>query len=181
MSLTAWKTWASGDVLTAADMNTYLRDNGRWLSRNATGGAPLVRVYNSADLTVVSGSEFTVTFDTDLVDLGALHNTGSNTERITAGTGQAGWYLVGASLIWDSNATGLRRLRIMDSTLSWAEEEIAPNSGAVTIQTISTLIHLPTAGTSYAQVKADQNSGADRVLNHSGTWAPGFWAAWIGE
>lgn len=32
MPYTSWKSWATSEVLTSADMNAYVRDNGRWLS-----------------------------------------------------------------------------------------------------------------------------------------------------
>lgn len=60
MSWTTPKTWASGDILTASDMNTYVRDNTDYTMNTAMKKLLSTTASYSSTLTV-GGSEVTVT------------------------------------------------------------------------------------------------------------------------
>lgn len=85
MPYTTPKTWASGDVLTAADLNTYVRDNVAF-----GANPPKCRAFNSADQTIAIGGNFT--FDSESWDTDTMHSPATNPERITFTT--AGLYVI---------------------------------------------------------------------------------------
>lgn len=120
------------------------------------------RVSNSTSQTIGSGSEVSVTWDTEAFDVSAYHDTSSNTNRFTIP--RTGKYLITAALSWDTNTTGRRALNIKDnagvyltSTLVAAQN----NTG----NACSTVVNL-TAG-QWVEVTAFQDSGANRTITGS--------------
>jgi hypothetical protein len=105
VGISAWSTFGSGDILPASQMNTDLRDNGRWLSHHATGGAPMCRVYR-ANVMLTPSAQTAVDFDAESFDLGDMHSTSSNTSRITIPFGGDGIYLIGANSSWPGATFG---------------------------------------------------------------------------
>lgn len=186
MALTAWKTWASGDTLTAADMNTYVRDNGRWLSGNATGGSPQVRVYNSANINVSGSTDETLTFNSERFDVGGLHSTTTNTGRLTVPSGGAGLYLVFAHVIWGAYSDStIRRIRLFtNATTPFASvaHGAISTAGVNTAQSIVGIAANQTA-TDYFTVVAYQGSASALGLDiqASGNQSPEFGAIWLSE
>lgn len=93
MAWTTPKTWAIGDVLTAADMNTHVRDN-----MTIVGDKPKCILYRTANFTLTGGAAIAeVTWDAENVDddpAGAMHS-GSDA-HITIQTD--GYYLIGYQL-----------------------------------------------------------------------------------
>lgn len=105
MPWTAPKTWSVGDVLTAADLNTYVRDNAKWLGTDK----PRCRARNSANIAhTTSGNYQALTFGSERVDVGAMHDTSTNTGRLTVPTGGGGFYAIGGTIEFASNSTGRR-------------------------------------------------------------------------
>lgn len=104
MAWTSPKTYVTGDVLTAADMNTYQRDNTAWLATDK----PRCRVYNTANISTNNATWTAMTCDSERFDVGGMHDTGSNTQRITVPSGGDGVYWVWASMEWAVNGTGSR-------------------------------------------------------------------------
>lgn len=68
------------------------------------------RVYNSANLTISDNTETDLTFNSERYDTASYHSTSASTERLTAPV--AGYYRMGASVGWDTNASGTRILGI---------------------------------------------------------------------
>jgi hypothetical protein len=100
----AWTTpasWSTNEVVTAAKMNTHVRDNISFL-----GSPPGCSVRAAGPQSVANATEVALTADTELFDNDTMHSTVSNTSRITATT--AGRYLVCATVRFASNATGVR-------------------------------------------------------------------------
>src|SRR4051812_2496693 len=107
MAYTTDRTWVTGEVVTASYMNTYLRDNLKWLSTDK----PMARSYKAANFTHNStGNWIAVTQDSERFDNATMHDTSSNTERMTIPSGGGGKYLVGANCAWAPNGTGSRGL-----------------------------------------------------------------------
>ncbi len=76
-------------------------------------------VYNNADITgIVINTDTLVTFNTELFDPYLLHDTGSNTSRLTAPTGMAGVWLWHARVAWEGLTTpvGYRSMWICKNT-----------------------------------------------------------------
>lgn len=74
------------------------------------GGVIAARVYNSADIAIGNASATALTFNSERRDDGGLHDTGTNTDRLTAPV--AGWYNITGHAQFASNATGFRSASI---------------------------------------------------------------------
>lgn len=89
MAWTTPRTWTDAEVVTAAMLNTHVRDNENWM--HTFHGC---RVYKSSGQTVGAGNTDAITFDSEIFDTDGLHSTSSNTSRITIPTGLDGyWFL----------------------------------------------------------------------------------------
>lgn len=71
---------------------------------------PVVRVTQSSAQTITNGMHTQLLFDTETFDRYGMHNTSSNTGRLTAVV--AGIYRVDAQVSWASGTTGFRHHRI---------------------------------------------------------------------
>lgn len=79
-----------------------------------TMGRYRVRAYNAGTQSIPDATVTTVTMDSDEFDPQGLHDTVTDNSRITLT--QAGVYLIGAGIIFEANATGVRSLRILVNT-----------------------------------------------------------------
>jgi len=168
MPYTTPKTWASGDVLTAADLNTYVRDNVAF-----SANPPKVRVFMSAAVNVATSTASAPTFDSERFDTDTMHSTTVNTDRITFTT--AGTYLIGANLDWAANGTGSRSADFLLNGVTVIPGQTYPantEAGFSTLQSPSTLYAF-TAG-QYATLRVRQNSGGAINLNTCE-----FYAVWV--
>lgn len=93
--------------------SAYRRSLRRGLELSSASGLPeslgmgiACRVYNSANLSVVTATVTTVTYDTELYDSSNMHSTSATTGRITITI--PGFYIFGASHEWADSAVGVR-------------------------------------------------------------------------
>jgi hypothetical protein len=173
MAWTTPATYTVGQVLTAANLNTYLRDNMSWLGVDA----PHCRVFNSAALSATNAVARVLNCDSERVDVGAMHSTSANTERITIPTGGGGWYLLGAHIQWAANATGSRSVSIvLNATTTLAYHTAINLTATVFEQSISTAYQL-VAGDFIAGAGL-QNSGGALNINAAANYSPEVWASW---
>lgn len=100
MGWTDPRTWTDSEVVTAALLNTHLRDNELWLRQHHG-----CRVYKSTDQTVANGNNDVITFGSEVYDTDGFHSTTVNNSRITIPTGFDGYYLVLAKAVSDADAT----------------------------------------------------------------------------
>lgn len=98
------KTWAIADVLTAADLNTYVRDVAKYLATDS----PRVCAYASAPQNVATATNVALTWPNERYDNAGMHSTSVNTSRITIV--ETGLYLLCGSVAWDNNSTNGRQL-----------------------------------------------------------------------
>ena len=124
----AWTTprrIVPGEMMVAATLNQYLRDNLAYLW---TQEVAIVR-RDGAAASHASGSEVTIIFDTEEVDTAGMVNIGTQPTRITFTS--KGKYMVGGCMAWQANANGVRNMRIhqvqvtanLDSTVVRAVDE----------------------------------------------------------
>lgn len=175
MPWTAPKTYAVGDVLTAADLNTYQRDNIKWLGTDK----PHCRVRNTANIShTSSGSYQALTFNSERVDVGSMHDTSSNTGRITIPSGGGGLYLIGGCIEFAANATGLRgaQIRLNGSTVIVIQE--APSIGAGSAHPIAVTTAYQLAAGDYLELMGKQSSGGNLNMLATANYSPEFWAVW---
>lgn len=90
--------WAPGENPTAAQMNQYYRDPLNWLRTSS----PICRLYRTASFAIPHNTRRLVLFGagTELEDNDSMHDTSTNTGRITLNT--AGVYEVTCRLSWDT-------------------------------------------------------------------------------
>jgi len=174
----AWntpKTWSVADAATAADLNAYVRDNTKWLGTDK----PHCRVRNSANISHTStGNYQALTFDSERVDVGAMHDTSSNTGRITVPAGGGGFYAIGGQIEFAGNATGRRGIQIrLNGTTVIARAE-HQNQGAndhpVDIETVYQL-----AAGDYVELMGFQASGGNLNMLATSAYSPEFYAHWL--
>lgn len=178
MSWTAPRTWVTAEVVTAAIGNTHWRDNLAWLGTDK----PHCRVHNSANISVADNSIQALTFDSERFDIGAMHDTVTNTSRITIPTGGAGKYLVGGNMHFANNATGNRGVHLRKNNTDRIGESVESDVAADTqVMQAWTLWNFAVAD--YVTLGAFQTSGAAlNVLADTDpdAFSPEFWAIWLG-
>lgn len=86
MPWTTPRTWASLELPTAANFNQHIRDNLAWLGTDK----PRCILTRAAALSVPSATLTPVLWDAESVDVGAMHDLATNTDRITIPAN--GWY-----------------------------------------------------------------------------------------
>lgn len=100
MPWTTPRTWATSDVVTAAMLNTNVRDNSNWL-HNFHG----CYLWKSAAQTVANGNNDVISWNSELYDTDALHDPATNNSRITIPTGLDGYWGFAAGIDSDADAT----------------------------------------------------------------------------
>lgn len=90
----------------------YFTDDDGTDTQLGTGGGYTegARVYNDANISIANATLTALTFNSERYDTDAIHDTGSNTSRLTCVT--AGKYLIAGSCTWDANQLGNRGVLI---------------------------------------------------------------------
>lgn len=179
IAFTAPMTFVAGNVLTAAQMNTHVRDN-----MKAVGGADKAacRVYNTTTQTIPTATLTTLTFNTERFDTQAMHSTVSNTSRITIATGWGGLYLFGAVVGWavgSSNSRGIFILLNAGTILISGPSQLGEGVLASSMET--TTLYSCVAG-DFFELQVYQNSGGNLATQAgSSQLSPEFWGIWEGS
>jgi hypothetical protein len=100
------RTWVTGEVVTASEMNTNISDVLTFLL-----APPIFKGYQTVAQTLTSGTFTAVLLDSEVVDSSGMHSTVSNTSRATAV--YPGWYDKGGGCTFAANATGRRLNRVV--------------------------------------------------------------------
>ena len=167
----------------AGRVTVYAKADGLLYSKDDAGSESLVSgagggssafvgcvATRTTDQTGVANATVTaVVFNgTDILDTDAFHDPSTNPSRITIPAGKAGKYHFSATVIWESNATGVRRVALVkNGTTHIATQFYAPvTAGLYTQQSVS-FGPVVMAETDYAEVVVYQNSGANRTLSGS--------------
>lgn len=103
-------TFQVGDRWTAAAVNEQVRDAINFLLGSGTNYKPMAQAYNSANISLTSGTSTLMTMNSEQYDTDALHDTGSNTGRMNFTLG--GLWEVEFYVRFASNATGRRELNL---------------------------------------------------------------------
>lgn len=135
-------------------------------------GAPTVKVYNSANISVPNNTETALTFDTELWDTDGMHDTVSQTERLTCVT--AGKYYIHACVEFAAGNTGYRLLsiRLNGSTYLARIKVQAATSSQPTILALSTEADLVAAD--YVELTAWHTQGSAINAVYAAAYSPNF-------
>lgn len=175
MPYTTPSTITTGQLVTATLMNNEWAGNISYLAN-----PPACRVTNNAAQSIPNATWTALTFNTELVDTNTMHDTVTNTSRITYNT--AGLYMVTCSNAFAANSTGGRGIGVRKNGTGGSPTEggtlVAPHSSGVsTYISYSTLVKL--AVTDYLEVMLWQASGG-ALSTSVEAGLPTFTAVWVG-
>lgn len=105
MSFTTPRTWVSGETVTAANLNTHVRDNLQWLAHHATAPAPVGILRVSSPQALSTSTFVAIDFGTTVLSRGGLVFSSSFLAPV------AGVYEFAASVSVEAS-TGNKEMRI---------------------------------------------------------------------
>ena len=167
MAYTTPKTWAVGEVVTASNMNTNVRDNVAWLH-----GPPTCRAYNSANISINNDTLTALTFNSERWDTDDIHSVLSNTGRLTCKT--AGVYTIYGTVRFATNDVGQRavQVRLNGTTFIGGDTRVDATSAGGT--RLTAFIEYKLAATDYVELVVYQNSGGALNVVAEGNYSPEF-------
>lgn len=188
-STTRPSTPFEGQVIRETDTNKELTYSGSaWVQTNTWGTTsgvtgvnnlivPPICVLNTSTLTVANATTVDATFSTESVDTDSMHDTSTNTNRITVNT--TGVYVVTGMVGFANSSSGRRLFQIRRNNSTAAGDlytaEAAPVSTGESNLSLSFMISL-TAGSDYLNLIIYQSSGGSMS-----NVTVNFSAAWIGR
>lgn len=172
MAFTTPKSWSTSNVLTATDLNTYVRDNISWLATDK----PTCRAKRTSVQSIANSTLTAIQFDAEDWDSASMHSTSSNTSRITVPSGGGGKYAIGWYWYWATNTTGRRVMRVNKNGSLLLEIENYKDASVGTCTPNGLIFDTAVAG-DYYEVIAFQTSGG--ALNVDGVSVPAyFFVTW---
>lgn len=159
----------TGQVIPAS-WGDIVRDDLEYLGRNY----PHSRVFNSGNITLTTATLTVVTFNSERVDVGALHSTVSNTGRFTIT--DPGFYEIGGGALFAGSATGTRSLKIrLNGATTLASTTLAGLAGG---NEFGIYTEYQLAAGDYVELIAYQDSGGNLNITASGNYSPECFIAW---
>jgi len=161
-------TAVAGTILTAAWLNTYVRDNVAWIATDS----PACRAYSTIARTTATGVELALQLDAERFDNAGVHSVSSNTTRFTVPTGGGGKYVCTGSMTWSTQAAGTYRactLRL-NGTTRLAQINTAPSASHGSDATVVAVYALQAAD--YIELSATQDSGFALNVNTQANYSP---------
>lgn len=170
------RTWTTGEVVTAAELNSNIRD-----ALNFLLAPPLAVLRQTVAQSTANSAWTAISFDTEDFDRDGGHSTSTNASRYVAQT--TGWYLVVGSCGWASNTTGIRAFGIVQNgdlnNSMYGRVQIAPATGTFGTSVSSMAFLYLNAGTDYVEIYMFQNSGAALNTGVAGVDAPRMQVVWL--
>lgn len=175
MAFTTPRTWVAGEIATAANLNTHVRDNIAWIATDS----PSCRVYNNANISIGNATETSVTCNSERFDNAAMHSTSSNTSRITIPTGGGGKYVFGCGSAWALSSAGNYRQSLLrlNATTYMGILTLAPSASHGSPGSFTTVYSV--AATDYAEMRVNQDSGGNLNLTVNADYSPEVFAFWF--
>ena len=164
---------ANGTVLTA---DSAQATGLKWAA--AAGGSTFSGVLlRDTTMQSISNNTYTaVTWNTEDFDTDSYHSTSSNTSRITAPSGKAGYYQIGAQIQARNNTTGSRRVSISKNGVDQRAVVVAASNVYPTVE-LQTIVNLAVGD--YVQAIYYQSSGATEDI-YPDTPDAQFYAYYLG-
>jgi hypothetical protein len=145
--------WTTGEQVSAANMNTYLKDN-----LLALREPPRCIMYLGTSQLIGSGTvDVKVLIDTVEIDSDSFADT--TNKRIVVPAGLGGLYWIGGGVRYDANATGIRHARVMVNGALRVGTGLGPQSSGTTAYAVTGRPVVLAAG-DILELNAIQNSGA---------------------
>lgn len=149
------------------------------------GGAPAWKganpclVYNSANISLTTGTLTLLTFNSEYYDLSGWHSTASNTSRLTVPVD--GKYFFWACVQFAANGTGTRilYLRVNGTTYFGMQHNPTTEVAFAHITCVTGMVSL--SASDYVEVLAYQNSGSTLNAEQASNYSPNIGGMWIGQ
>ena len=132
------------------------------------------RVYHSAAQSVGSGAWAALAMDSEDIDTDGMHDLATNNSRITIVNG--GLYIVGGSIQFAANATGVRGVGVRINGSTYLGINRIGAFATLTMELAVNALYQFIAG-DYVELMAYQSSGGGLNVNAATTVSPFFWAA----
>lgn len=176
-TLPAFRTWVAGEVVTAAFMNSNIRDGGNYFLAQ-----PLASLRQNVVQSVPNNAWTAITFDTEDLDTDNGHSTSTNTSRYVAAT--AGWHLCTYDLSFVGNVTGRRggrmRMNGADTGVGFGMGRVLMNTSSAFDAAVCGSGLLQFNGTTdYVELMGFQDSGGALNTNIAVDAAPRLLVFWI--
>lgn len=140
---------------------------------------PAARVYNDANISATNADWTTLTFNSERFDTDTIHDTSTNSERLTCKT--AGKYIIVGNAFFAANAGGdIRWIRIFYNNTN--NIGIAPgidNVNSAAMMNVCTIYDL--AVNDYVTLGVYQDSGGALNITAAGNYSPEFMMIRIGD
>ena len=137
---------------------------------------PFCLVFSNAAQTLSNITTTDVVFNSETSDRWGMHDTVTNNERITFAV--SGLYLCGGNVRFDSNATGLREVRLNDSaSIDIAIVQVGPSATFDAIN-LSRLWQFDAGD--YLKMTAFQASGGNLDITTNNGLSPVMWCVRVG-
>jgi hypothetical protein len=150
----------TGQVL---KVNTSTSTGLEWAADSTTPTFAGARLFNVGSITLSNNTVTELTYDSETYDTDGFHSTSTNTARITVPAGKAGYYLIYASVEFNSNVTGARELQVRkNGSLTNSSGFYQGFSSGGFIANVSSLIYLDVAD--YVSIYALQSSGGNLTV-----------------
>ena len=121
-------------------------------------GQDATAVYDAADQSIGDSAITALTFDSESYDRTDMHDTGTNTSRITIPAGATGVYLFTGQATFAASAVGLRKLMLYKSGSKIAEvKELGPDAAEQAVLRICEQVSA--TALDYYELKVYQTSG----------------------
>lgn len=136
-------------------------------------------LYSTTNQSIANNSFTAINFDAENYDTSGFHNNVTNNTRITIPAGKGGYYSVYTSLVFASNATGLRVIRIYINGVGAERNMVADDTAAGGIDFVvaaSRIVYLDAGD--YIEAFVYQTSGAP--LNLYGQSVFNFQISYLG-
>ncbi len=173
MAWSAPRTWVVGELVTAAIMNTFIRDNQVQLY----DGMPAARVFHNANQATATAVPLILTFNSERFDNDTIHDLGVNPSRLTCIT--AGKYAIFATVQWQQNAVNFREIGIfLNGVTLIAVVRDSPRDNQVWPMSVSTLYDF--LATDFVEVRVFQDSGGALNIETFGNYSPEFMMVKVG-
>lgn len=158
----------TGQIIPAS-WGDIIRDDLEYLARNF----PHCSIFESTAQSVATSTETDLTSNEERSDIGGMHSSVSNTERITVPSGEGGLYTIAAVVNFAANATGFRQLLFRVNNTTNYDAFALPNNGAGAATIFGTSRSLVLAAGDFVTCRVFQNSGGAlnvTMLDFSVAW-----------
>lgn len=166
--------FAVGEVVTADNINTF------YSGISFLENPPIASLYQINPQSIGNNSPTAVVLDGSLIDTYNGHSTVTNNTRYTFQV--AGTYLIGGSVAWQSNATGVRgaTLRLNGSSLLIGSQIIlTANGGGVNTNIPTTTVMTQVSVNDYVELLGTQTSGGALSTQNGSNNTSTLFVMWI--